>query len=57
MKQFDIELFGWQFIDKGWWNITLFRIAFVKISWHFLMIEQNRDELFIQFFTFNKANG
>jgi hypothetical protein len=56
-KYFDIELFGFQHIDKGWWNISLLRIASGRWSWHFFMIEQNRDRLFIEWFTFNRNNG
>ncbi len=57
MKYFDVELFGYQYIDKGWWNVTFFRIAFRNTSWHLFMVEQNRDELFIQWFTLQVNNG
>ena len=55
-RYFDIELFGWQSIDKGWWNLTFFRIASGRSSWHLFMIEQNPDAFFVQFATFNKTN-
>lgn len=55
-KYFDIELLGWQHIDKGWWNATLFRVASGKWSWHLFMIEQNRDRLFIEWLTFSRNN-
>lgn len=51
-KYFDIELFGYQHIDSGWWNITFFRIASANWSWHLFMVEENRDECFVQWFTF-----
>ena len=54
-KYFDIELFGWQHIDSGWWNVTFFRIAWGTSSWHFFMVERNRDNLFVQFATYNKT--
>jgi len=57
MKYFDIELFGWQHIDKGWWNLTFVRFAFGNMSWHLFMVEQNRDTFFVEFCTFNKTNG
>lgn len=55
-KYFDIELFGWQHIDEGWWNVTFFRIASGRWSWHLFMIEQNLDAMFIQWFTFHESN-
>lgn len=51
-KYFDIELFGYQHIDSGWWNITFFRIASANWSWHLFMVEENRDNCFVQWFTF-----
>lgn len=56
-KYFDVELFGWQRIDETWWNLTFFRIAGGNWSWHFFMIEESYDRLFIQWFTFNRTNG
>jgi len=56
-KYFDIELLGLQHIDKGWWNVTLFRVASGNWSWHLFMIEQNRDRLFIEWLTFSRNNG
>lgn len=54
-KYFDIELFGWQHIDSGWWNVNFFRIAWGTSSWHLFMVERNRDNLFVQFATYNKT--
>ena len=55
-KYFDIELFGYQHVDENWWNITFLRIASGRCSWHLFMIEQNLDQYFVQFCTFNRTN-
>ena len=51
-KYFDIELFGWNRLEENWWNITIMRVAADKWSWHLFMIEENRDECYVEWFKF-----
>ena len=51
-KYFDIELFGWNRLEENWWNITIMRVASANWSWHLFMIEENRDECYVEWFKF-----
>ena len=52
LKYLDIELFSWNRIDRGWWNLTILRIASGNWSWHLFMMEENLDEGFVEWCTF-----
>ncbi len=54
-KYFDIELFGWNRIQEKWWSITILRVASGSWQWYLLMIEEDLDEVTIQWFSFRKT--
>tara|TARA_B110000285_G_scaffold47493_1_gene53541 strand:+ start:737 stop:910 length:174 start_codon:yes stop_codon:yes gene_type:complete len=52
-KYFDIELFGWNRIKKDWWNITILRVSSGNWSWHLFMMEENLDDISVDWFKFS----
>jgi hypothetical protein len=54
-KYLDIELFGWNKFTKNWWSITILRVASGSWQWYLLMIEEDLDEVTIQWFSFRKT--
>jgi len=51
-RYFQIELFNYAQIDKGWWSIAFLRVECGNWVWNLFFMEENLDESMVEWFAF-----
>lgn len=51
-RYFQIELFNYAQIDKGWWSVAFLRVECGNWVWNLFFMEENLDESMVEWFAF-----